>query len=55
MNMGIFKRLEVLYEKHFEIVVFKDNGKGYQKFFFIVGCSSIAAFAVCKKLCKQEL
>ena len=55
MNMGIFKCLEVLYEKHFEIVVFKDNGKGYRKIFLLWAAQVLQHLQCAKSSAKQEL
>ena len=52
MNMAFIKRHEISYEKHFEIVFYKSNGKNYQEIATIVGCSENTAFAVCRKLFK---
>ena len=52
MNMALIKRQEISYEKHLEIVFYKNNDKSYQEIATSVDCSKNAAFAVCKKFFK---
>ena len=40
MKKGVFKRHEISYEKHLEIVVYKNNDKSCCEIATIVGCSS---------------
>ena len=54
MNIGVFKRHEISYERHLEIVFYKNNGKSYCEIAPIVGRSRSAVFAVCKKFFKAK-
>ena len=55
INIGVFKRHEMSYEKGLAIVVCKDNGKSYREIATIVDRSSSASYVVCKNSSSQEL